>query len=169
LDIVSLDMPFIVDSALAALRAAGGTVRLFTHPVLRVDEGAVGDTGQALSVLHIHSDPVADLDALVAELKATMTAVTRAVRDWEPMLNRLRTGIGALEKAPAGQKKEPLRFLEWLTENNFTFLGMRDYRLEGDRLEPVASSGLGILREPEMKVLRSGSNLVESTPQHLIR
>ncbi len=166
LDIVSLDMPFIVDSALAALRAAGGTVRLFTHPVLRVDEGAVGDTGQALSVLHIHSDPVADLDALVAELKATMTAVTRAVRDWEPMLNRLRTGIGALEKAPAGQKKEPLRFLEWLTENNFTFLGMRDYRLEGDRLEPVASSGLGILREPEMKVLRSGSNLVESTPQH---
>ena len=34
LDVVSPDMPFIVDSALAAVRAAGGTVRLFTHPVV---------------------------------------------------------------------------------------------------------------------------------------
>jgi len=75
LDIISPDMSFIVDSALAALRAAGGTVRLFAHPVVRVDGGMVGETGQALSVLHIHSDPVAELDALVAELDATMTAV----------------------------------------------------------------------------------------------
>jgi glutamate dehydrogenase len=166
LDIISPDMSFIVDSALAALRAAGGTVRLFTHPVVRVDGGMVGETGQALSVLHIHSDPVAELDALVAELDATMKSVTRAVRDWEPMLTRLRAGINALEKAPASQKGEPLRFLEWLTENNFTFLGMRDYRLVADRLEPVADSGFGILREPEMKVLRSGPDYVESTAQH---
>ncbi|HEY8358344.1 MAG TPA: hypothetical protein VIL30_12880, partial [Ramlibacter sp.] len=33
IDIISPDMPFIVDSALAAVRAAGGTVRLFSHPV----------------------------------------------------------------------------------------------------------------------------------------
>src|SRR5690606_37876886 len=95
IDIISPDMPFIVDSALAALRAAGGTVRLFTHPVVRMENGVVGDAGQALSVLHIHSDPVADVTALTTEIEATMAEVTRAVRDWQPMLDRLRGAIGA--------------------------------------------------------------------------
>ncbi|MHA6692137.1 NAD-glutamate dehydrogenase [Devosia sp. A449] len=167
LDIVSPDMPFIVDSALAAVRAAGGTVRLFTHPVVRVDNGQVSEgTGRALSVLHIHSDPVADIDALRSELETTMAEVMRAVRDWQPMLERLRRAIAALESAPSGHKDEPLRFLDWLTEHNFTFLGMREYRLAGDGLEPVDDSGLGILRDPNLKVLRSGPSFVESTPQH---
>jgi glutamate dehydrogenase len=166
LDIISPDMPFIVDSALAAVRAAGGTVQLFTHPVVRVDGGAVGETGRALSVLHIYSDPVADLGALTAELETTMAEVTRAVRDWEPMLTRLRNATSALNKSAAPQKDEPLRFLEWLTENNFTFLGMRDYRIAGEDLEPLDESGLGILRDPAFMVLRSGPNYVESTPQH---
>ena len=166
LDVISPDMPFIVDSALAALRAAGGTVRLFTHPVVRMENGMVGDAGRALSVLHIHSDPVADLAALTAEIEATMTEVTRAVRDWQPMLDRLRGAIGALERSPAAGKDEPLRFLDWLIEHNFTFLGMREYRLASDGLEPVAGSGLGILRDPDMRVLRSGPNFVETTPQH---
>ncbi|MGB3336777.1 MAG: NAD-glutamate dehydrogenase [Devosia sp.] len=167
LDIVSPDMPFIVDSALAAVRATGGSVRLFTHPVVRMDSNGVSEnTGRALSVLHIHSDPVADIDALTAEVETTMAEVTRAVRDWQPMLERLRRAIGALEQSPAAQKEEPLRFLDWLIEHNFTFLGMRDYRVAGTGLEPVAESGLGILRDADLKVLRSGPNFVESTPQH---
>ena len=159
LDIVSPDMPFIVDSALAAVRAAGGTVRLFTHPVVRQANG------RAMSVLHIHSDPVVDIAALTGEIEATMAEVTRAVRDWQAMLERLRGAIGALGKVVAN-KDEPLRFLDWLGEHNFTFLGMREYRLAGDGLEPVAASGLGILRDADFKVLRSGANFVESTPQH---
>jgi glutamate dehydrogenase len=167
LDIVSPDMPFIVDSALAALRAAGGTVRMFTHPVVRIEAGSVSEAGgRALSVLHIHSDPVADVGALTAEVEATMAEVTRAVRDWQAMLDRLRRGIGALEASTNAQKEEPLRFLDWLIEHNFTFLGVREYRLADGELVPVAGSGLGILRDPEFKVLRSGSTFVESTPQH---
>ncbi|KQX34282.1 NAD-glutamate dehydrogenase [Devosia sp. Root436] len=166
LDIISPDMPFIVDSALAALRAAGGTVRMFTHPVVRIEGGAVSENGKALSVLHIHSDPVADVAALTAEIETTMAEVTRAVRDWQPMLERLRQGIATLERSPITPKDEPLRFLDWLIEHNFTFLGMRDYRLDGDALKPVAGSGLGILRDADVRVLRSGANFVESTPQH---
>ncbi|SEP75060.1 glutamate dehydrogenase [Devosia sp. YR412] len=167
LDVVSPDMPFIVDSALAAVRAAGGTVRLFTHPVVKVEQGAVSaHGGRALSVLHIHSDPVADVEALKTEVAATMSEVTRAVRDWQPMLERLRRAIGALEQSKASQKDEPLRFLDWLIEHNFTFLGMREYRLGAEGLAPLAESGLGILRDPEFKLLRSGPTFVESTPQH---
>ena len=167
LDIVSPDMPFIVDSALAALRAAGGTVRMFTHPVVRLEGGVLGGaTGRALSLLHIHSDPVADLGALKAEVEATMVDVTRAVRDWQNMLDRLRRAIEMLEASKNAQKDEPLRFLDWLIEHNFTFLGVREYQLAADGLEPVAGSGLGILRDADLKVLRSGPTFVESTPQH---
>jgi glutamate dehydrogenase len=67
LDIITPDMPFIVDSALAALRAAGGSIRLFAHPVLHVAGGkVVAEGGTAVSMLHIQSDPVSDPDALVA-------------------------------------------------------------------------------------------------------
>ena len=160
IDVISPDMPFIVDSALAALRAAGGTVRLFAHPVIRATDG------RALSVLHIHSDPVADMEAVAREIGSTMAEVARAVRDWQPMLERLRRAMGDLERSGVGHKEESLRFLEWLIEHNFTFLGMREYRASGEELEPVAGSGLGILRDADFKVLRSGPTFVESTPQH---
>ncbi|WEK02695.1 MAG: NAD-glutamate dehydrogenase [Candidatus Devosia phytovorans] len=166
-DVVSPDMPFIVDSALAAVRAAGGTVRLFTHPVVKVDNGTVSaNGGRALSLLHIYSDPVDDVSALTAEVEATMAEVTRAVSDWQAMLERLRKGVAALQQSPAPNKDEKLRFLDWLIEHNFTFLGMREYRLGAEGLAPVAGSGLGILRDPDFKVLRSGASFVESTPQH---
>src|SRR5690606_25775251 len=90
IDVISPDMPFIVDSALAAVRAAGGTVRLFSHPVVHDDDG------RRLSVLHIQSDPVADLEALRSEIAATMADVTLAVRDWQPMLDRLHRVTAAL-------------------------------------------------------------------------
>ena len=167
IDVISPDMPFIVDSALAALRAGGGTVQLFAHPVVRIANGTMHDRdGRALSVLHIHSDPVADIEAVTSEIAATMAEVTRAVRDWQPMLERLRKAIGELNRLQLPHKDEPLRFLDWLIEHNFTFLGMRDYRIADAGLEPVKGSGLGILRDDALKVLRSGATFVESTPQH---
>jgi glutamate dehydrogenase len=166
LDIITPDMPFIVDSALAALRAAGGGIRLFAHPVLHVAGGqVVAEGGTAVSMLHIQSDPVADPDALVAELEATLGDVSRAVGDWQAMLERVRRASAGLNVLKPSQWDEAARFIEWLIEHNFTFLGLREYRLEGKELLPVAGSGLGILRDETMRVLRSGPHYVESTPQ----
>ncbi len=160
LDIISPDMPFIVDSTLAALRAMGGVVRLFAHPVIRPESG-----GAAVSVLHIHSDPVAETDALIDEIEATLTDVNRAVADWQPMLEQVRRATAALDQMRSPQRDEAIRFLEWLTEHNFTLLGTREYRLEGAALVPMPETGLGILSDPDLKVLRSGPEFVESTPQ----
>ncbi|GAB5428404.1 MAG: NAD-glutamate dehydrogenase [Devosia indica] len=166
LDIVCPDMPFIVDSALAALRAMGGTIRMFAHPVLQVANGVVvPQGGESVSMLHIQSDPVADANALVAEMQATLLEVARAVADWQPMLERVRRASEGLGQLKAVQRDEPERFIEWLIEHNFTFLGCREYRLDGDVLLPVAGTGLGILRDEDLKVLRSGPHYVESTPQ----
>ncbi|GLQ10196.1 NAD-glutamate dehydrogenase [Devosia yakushimensis] len=167
LDIISPDMPFIVDSALAAVRAAGGSVRLFTHPVVHVGNGEVTEAnGRSLSLLHIHSDPVADVDGLVTEIQNTMADVAHAVRDWQPMLERLRRAAKDLERIKGQQRDEALAFIDWLIEHNFTFLGLRQYGVEGEALAPVPGSGLGILRDPDVRVLRSGADYVETTPQH---
>jgi glutamate dehydrogenase len=166
IDVISPDMPFIVDSTLAALRAMGGVVRLFSHPVVHVSQGAVVESGgAALSVLHIHSEPVADLDALHAEIASTLRDVARAVGDWRGMLDQLRQAMAGLDGLKPGLRDEPLLFLEWLTEHNFTFLGVREYRLDGQDLVAVDGSGLGILRDTDLKVLRLGKDYVESTPE----
>ncbi|NMA98183.1 MAG: NAD-glutamate dehydrogenase, partial [Phyllobacteriaceae bacterium] len=166
IDIISPDMPFIVDSALAALRTMGGNIRLFAHPVVRLSQGAVtGNGGTAMSLLHIHSDPVAGIEALLSELEATLRDVARAVRDWQPMLERVRRGIAGLATSRSPLRDEAINFLEWLTEHNFTFLGSREYRLEGETLIPVPKTGLGILRDDAVRVLRSGADFVDSTPQ----
>src|SRR6185295_18369720 len=62
---------------------------------------------------------------------------------------------------------EATQFLEWLVSNNFTFLGVREYALTGAErgMEPLAASVLGILRAPEMHVLRRGDELVAMTPE----
>ncbi|MBD8065267.1 NAD-glutamate dehydrogenase [Devosia sp. PTR5] len=164
IDVISPDMPFIVDSVLAALRAAGGTIRLFAHPVVQVSSGAVtGQGGDAISVLHIHSDPVADIDAVTREIRATLQDVSWAVGDWQAMLDRMRHASMAIHAA-ALRRDEARLFLDWLTEHNFTFLGAREYELDGGALRPVAGSGLGIFRDETVKVLRSGPDYVESTP-----
>jgi len=49
---------------------------------------------------------------------------------------------------------EMARFLDWLCENHFTFLGSRDYTFEETEsgLRSVPDPGLGILRDPHLRV-----------------
>jgi len=166
IDVISPDMPFIVDSTLAALRHMGGVIRLFSHPVVRLDQGRIVETGgAALSVLHIHSEPVADVGALRDEIVRTLLDVAWAVSDWRAMLDRVRAAASGLGHLKPALRDEPLQFLEWLTEHNFTFLGTREYALEGEALMPVDGSGLGIFCDTELKVLRQGQDYVDSTPE----
>ncbi|WEJ32297.1 NAD-glutamate dehydrogenase [Devosia sp. SD17-2] len=166
LDVISPDMPFIVDSVLAALRAMGGAIRLLAHPVVHLGSDGVNDNGgAALSVLHIHSDPVADAEALRGEIALALRDVARAVNDWRPMLEAVRGAMGGLGGLRADVRDESLRYLEWLTEHNFTFLGACEFRLDGESLVPRPETALGILRDPELKVLRLEDSYVDSTPQ----
>ena len=68
---------------------------------------------------------------------------------------------------PGDEIAEAVSFLDWLAADNFTLLGVREYRMpEGDvAADPVEGSGLGMLRDPAVKVLRRGRELVAMTPE----
>ena len=185
IDIQSADTPFIVDSALAAIRAAGGVVRFMTHPVVALDTttspwsvlDAPTATSRNESILQVHIDTPADARALptiAEELDQTMAQVRAAVLDWRDMLERLRAVVVAYRAHPPRMREaaltEAIHFLAWLADHNFTFLGMREYRLQGEgenrTLAPLEGSGLGILRDPDYRYLREGTQYVHMNAQH---
>ena len=92
------------------------------------------------------------------------------MRDWVAMRSRVRHLIETYRIDPPpldpGEVKEALAFLDWMVADNFTFLGVREYRfVEGRAADTVEGSGLGLLRDPSVRVLRRGGELVLMTPE----
>ncbi len=188
IDVFLADIPFVVDSVLAAVRAKGGVIRQFIHPLLPVDTGTtpmkvLSDADKKtplISFLQVHIDPILDevaLAELYAEIDAVLLEVRRAVRGWRPMLERLRSLIQSYRQTPPPNVSSPvlaetLHFLAWLADHNFTFLGMREYTLNGTgdkaHLTPIEQGGLGILEDPKFYFLRKGDKYVEMTDQHAV-
>ena len=168
-EVVSDDMPFIVDSVTMELSRQGSNIELMVHPVMRVVRDAEGELVQVLepgavafgfvteSVIHAEvayeSDPER-LSVLRAGVELVLEEVRAAVEDWAEM--RAKTTALATElrrQAPPAdphELAEAQAFLSWLADEHFTFLGYREYVLspgeESAELTVVEGSGLGILR-----------------------
>ncbi|AMN45989.1 hypothetical protein ACG33_02450 [Steroidobacter denitrificans] len=106
---------------------------------------------------HIRIDRIEDakqLRELERKIQRTLQDVRLAVTDWKPMRERALNIAGQLEQqsvpVPSGELGEIKAMLEWMADDNFTFLGYREYRLRRGRsedlLEPLPQTGLGILR-----------------------
>ncbi len=54
------------------------------------------------------------------------------MRDWQPMRDRLAAAVAAYRAdpspLPATEIAKAVQFLEWLRDDNFTLLGMREHR-----------------------------------------
>jgi glutamate dehydrogenase len=164
-EIVCDDMPFLVDSITVELNRQDAAIELLVHPVMRVvrhdgelvevlapDHTAYGF--QVESVIHVDVARQTDPDRLAvlqAGIEVVLEEVRAAVEDWAKM--RAHTTALATElrrQAPPceqHQLEECEAFLDWLSDDNFTYLGYREYELkESGALQPVAGTGLGILR-----------------------
>ncbi|HXY94661.1 MAG TPA: NAD-glutamate dehydrogenase [Acidimicrobiia bacterium] len=123
IEVVSDDMPFVVDSLTALVARAGYDVHLLVHPVV---EGA--------SFVHVEIDRESDpaiLGALAASVESVLADVRAAVDDWVPMRARVLARAQDLRAAPptgvpAGDADEAAAFLERLADNHFTFVGAAD-------------------------------------------
>jgi glutamate dehydrogenase len=170
IEIVSDDMPFIVDSVAMALTRRDVAIHRFIHPAIRVrrdDNGNLVELlpwdaeGSAESLVHVEIDRQEQgvLDELAEELKRVLGDVRAAVEDWPAMRARVQQLAADLAENPPPLDPEEVTethaLLEWVDDHNFTFLGSREYVLKTvdgeDMLSSVPGSGLGILREHEEK------------------
>jgi glutamate dehydrogenase len=192
IEIANDDMPFLVDSVLGELQTRGIEVRLLLHPIFKTRRDRAGRLQEITSAgdrswrdghqesyiaIHIKALPEKEATELVDALSAILDEVRVVVADWRPMLERLGAAARQLEVAPADVPRDLLAestaFLQWLAEDNFTLLGSREFELVGDTrpgslpgtLAPIEGSGLGVLRNPGVEVLRRGSELVAMTPE----
>jgi len=156
IQIVTDDMPFLVDSVRAQLLSMGRGIHTVVHPILRVERDATGalvrilpddavpSEGQSQSVgvlneswMHLEIDRESDApdrDEIVARLRGVLSDVREAVEDWPKMRARARMIAAELPAVvpadiPEAEVKQAVELLDWLADNHFTFLACRDYRL----------------------------------------
>jgi glutamate dehydrogenase len=185
LEIVNDDMPFLVDSVLAELADFGVDVRFVAHPIFTVERDAAGrliafkgtkPAAGALreSVIYLHVERI-DEEARRAEIVEVIERVLADIRvcvqDWRAMLARVREVIAELKSnpppVPEAEIAEAVAFLEWLIDNNFTFLGTRNYQFTAgeEELQPVFETGLGILRARDMPLVQRWNQPLVITPE----
>ncbi|HEX6196055.1 MAG TPA: NAD-glutamate dehydrogenase [Jiangellaceae bacterium] len=174
-EIVTDDMPFLVDSVTMALNRRDASVHMVIHPQLVVQRDVTGrltgicdvdvsdpkvaETPDAVveSWMQIEIDREPDATVLAeieSELRGVLRDVREAVEDWERMKLRALEIADELTKAELPVSDEEVEdadaLLRWLADDHFTFLGYREYILDvvdgDDALRAVTGTGLGILR-----------------------
>jgi len=170
--VVTDDMPFLVDSLRLALDTAGVAVQRLVHPVLSVtrDRGGrlvAAALGPAASPARRESWQLFEIDrqfgaarleVLAGALRAALADVRAAVEDWQPMRERMRAAAAALasqggSEAGAGgsvdaDPGECRALLDWMESGHFVFLGYRWVPARGRR----GARALGIARNAQEDV-----------------
>ena len=189
-EIVTDDMPFLVDSVRMVLNRRGYTSHLVVHPVLRfrrseggridallaVDDEGDGEGSIVEAVIHIEADRQTEpevLEAVAAEVRSALDDVRAAVEDWQGMRAELRRSIADLRASPPPTDREALEetcaFLEWIENNHFTFLGFSACRVERtggeERYVPEPGKGLGLLRDTGGRTREAFSSLPPPRPR----
>ena len=180
--IMSLDMAFMVDSALIALSQDGNITHHLNNvvfDVVRDEAGEVSfvedaaDTSTRELFVHAEIDRVADdeLEALQKRLERTVTDLKAVVADFLPMKDQLAEISKLLKTTPpaleADEVAEALVFLDWLSANNFTFLGYREFEYADDVMRQCGQP-LGILRRRNRATERKLSEQPASTQAFLL-
>lgn len=171
-EVVTDDMPFLVDSVTNELTRQGRGIHVVIHPQVVVRRDLTGRLIEILTVppsagdlphdahteswIHVEIDRETDrgdLKQITADLLRVLSDVREAVEDWEKMRD---TALRMADELPAEPVATDLRGMEidearellrWLADDHFTFLGYREYQLRpDDSLAAVPGTGLGILR-----------------------
>ncbi|MFA3837120.1 NAD-glutamate dehydrogenase [Streptomyces aureus] len=169
-EVVTDDMPFLVDSVTNELSRQGRGIHVVIHPQVTVRRDLTGELQEVLpagsasdshdtlteSWIHVEIDREtdrADLKQITSDLLRVLSDVREAVEDWEKMRDSALRIADDLPSEPtaddlrAQDVEEARELLRWLSADHFTFLGYREYELrEDDSLSAVPGTGLGILR-----------------------
>ncbi|MET9430790.1 NAD-glutamate dehydrogenase [Streptomyces sp. NPDC003036] len=172
-EVVTDDMPFLVDSVTNELSRQGRGIHVVIHPQVVVRRDVTGQLIEILpaetkvhgglphdalteSWIHVEIDRETDrgdLKQITSDLLRVLSDVREAVEDWEKMRDAALRIAEDLPREPIAEDlrstevDEARELLRWLADDHFTFLGYREYQLtEDDALAAVPGTGLGILR-----------------------
>jgi glutamate dehydrogenase len=177
--VVTDDMPYLVDSVVSELTRGGIGVQRVVHPIVVVRRSIDGDLLQVLpttdpenppsdslveSWMSIEVDLITDpvrARELESRLVAVLHDVREVVEDTDRMVTTARALADRLESEPPPlpdqEVAEGAKLLRWLAEHHFTFLGYRQYELVEDpdaagvpALRAMLASGLGVLRQDSL-------------------
>ncbi|MFJ4715794.1 NAD-glutamate dehydrogenase [Streptomyces sp. NPDC088785] len=169
-EVVTDDMPFLVDSVTNELSRQGRGIHVVIHPQVVVRRDVTGKLLEVLpagttaeghdvlteSWIHVEMDREtdrADLKQITGDLLRVLSDVRECVEDWEKMRDAALRIADELPGEPTAgdlpdqEVEEARELLRWLSADHFTFLGFREYTLtDDDSLSAVPGTGLGILR-----------------------
>ncbi|MCI4045164.1 NAD-glutamate dehydrogenase [Streptomyces sp. TRM75563] len=181
-EVVTDDMPFLVDSVTNELSRQGRGIHLVIHPQVTVRRDVTGKLIEVLSGgpgtpkpgekaelphdalieswIHVETDREsdrADLQQITADLLRVLSDVRETVEDWGKMRDAALRIADDLPGEPlddlADEEVEEAReLLRWLAADHFTFLGYREYELK-DSDALAAVPGTGL-------------GILRSDPQH---
>jgi glutamate dehydrogenase len=176
--VVTDDMPYLVDSVVPELHRLGVGVLRLAHPIVVVRRGTDGSLAEVLT----GADPAEPPEGAVAEswmyletvqitdperageietrVQSVLGDVREVIEDTSTMVQSARSLAAELRARPtpaAGtDATEAAGLLDWLADGHFTFLGYRRYELvTGEAGRPAGlraelSSGLGVLRSDSL-------------------
>ena len=162
IDLVTDDMPYLVDSVTMALNRHAADVRLIVHPMLTVrrdvtgaahglvpgtvglpgergsGDALAGDSAVPESWIHVELGPVEDAGGLAADLRGVLDDLRIAMEDQRRMRGAARELVAVLTDDGDPEEAEASELLAWLSAGHFTFLGYRRYELvrSGTEAEP---------------------------------
>ncbi|OAI48722.1 NAD-glutamate dehydrogenase [Gammaproteobacteria bacterium SCGC AG-212-F23] len=165
------DIPFLVDSIRMEVNRKnlqihfaihlGGlkVIRDQSHVITEIlPMGAIDSQATSEAPIYFEIDRINDvemMETLRADIVRVLADVHASVVDWRKMVAHVEEALveldavsTSLDPADVAESKD---FLRWIINNNFTFLGVRDYKLIGNdanrALQMVPGSGLGVLRD----------------------
>ncbi|MFJ6140362.1 NAD-glutamate dehydrogenase [Kitasatospora sp. NPDC092286] len=182
-EVVTDDMPFLVDSVTNELSRQDRAIHVVIHPQLVVRRDITGKLLEILDIdacarsqaagtewpadavveswMHIEVDRETDredLRAIEADLRRVLGDVREVVEDWSKMRDSaLRLADELAEEPPTGLPEQEVgeawELMRWLADDHFTFLGYREYDL-------VEHDGEEVLRA----VAGTGLGILRSDP-----
>ncbi|MGW3247582.1 NAD-glutamate dehydrogenase [Streptomyces sp. NPDC001070] len=184
-EVVTDDMPFLVDSVTNELSRQDRAIHVVVHPQMLVRRDVTGKLLEVLdaapgdaaglphdvlteSWIHVEIDRETDredLKAITADLRRVLSDVRECVEDWQKMRDAAQRIADELAAAPPALPEQEVgeawELLRWLSEDHFTFIGYREYALttestpEGEEDVLTAVPGTGL-------------GILRSDPQHRV-
>lgn len=185
IQVITNDMPFLVDSIRMEINRLGFTPHFMVHTggmrVCRDKNNKMTN----VSSFHACEEDKSTIEAPISveidrqtdpkiiadiqnNLRRVLGDVRQMVADWPSMTQRVQEIIKELDPKKlvqdADEVNETKAFLEWLLADHFTFLGFRDYEIVGKgkdcALRLIPDSSLGVLRDTrQSKTLRQYADL----------